>query len=437
MQIKHTFLFTLILGVAWTGYLFALSLGPDPAMNGIFGSTQTCASSGCHQGNPVNALGGTLTLSGLPEGGWTPGQTYELSVTIQRTGAQLFGFQLSAVADATNQQAGTLVQGHNRVKIICGRSTGNTTATVPCTTAGSIQYAEHSNALIRTSTYLVNWTAPSSASTGTVRFNFAGNAANGDANSTGDFIYTGVATVGPASASPPPVTTFYFPQVADGVQDAAVSWKTTIFVTNPAAVGSPAASGSIKLWTSSGTPFDAGFIDAAGAPAGSGNTILFTIGGGETRKFVSTASSALRQGFAIVTADAAVRGTAIFSQISGNTLFAEAGVPSADLVPRQSIFVDTTSGFSTGVAYANPNTSPAQITLQLFDAGGAPVGTPLAETLGANQHTSAFVSQKFAGAPPFTGTMQIRSNVPLAAIALRFASTGVFTTLPPVPLPGP
>src|SRR5438876_1310208 len=113
MQIKHTFLFSLILGLAWTGYLFGYVLGPDPAMNGIFGSGQTCATAGCHTGNPVNATGGSLTISGLPAGiGWTPGQTYPLTITIQRTGAKVFGFQLSTVADATNQQAGALTPGN-------------------------------------------------------------------------------------------------------------------------------------------------------------------------------------------------------------------------------------------------------------------------------------------------------------------------------------
>src|SRR5262249_51456277 len=148
MQIKHTFLFTLVLGLIWTGLLFAYINGPDPAVNGIFGSTQTCAQSGCHTGNPLNAAGGSLTLSGLPAT-WVPGQTYALSVTIARSGARLFGFQLSAVADGTNQQAGTLTAGHNRVQIICGRGTAaQSTQQVPCSTAGAIQYAEHNNAQI-------------------------------------------------------------------------------------------------------------------------------------------------------------------------------------------------------------------------------------------------------------------------------------------------
>src|SRR5437867_4485115 len=219
MQIKHTFLFTLILGLAWTGYLFAYVLGPDPGTNGIFSNAQTCSISGCHTGNPVNAPGGSVAISGLPtDAGWTPGQTYPLAITIQRTGLRLFGFQLSAVVDATNQQAGTLTAGSARVKIICGRGTPATAdQQVSCTTAGAIQYAEHSNAQVVISTYNVNWTAPSSAGVGTVRFNLAGNAANGDGNSTGDFIYTRVDRVDPAAAPPPPdLSTHAFTMVDRG-----------------------------------------------------------------------------------------------------------------------------------------------------------------------------------------------------------------------------
>src|SRR5262249_53296148 len=191
MQIKHTFLFTFILGLASTGYLFAYVNGPDPAMNGIFGTAQTCAVSGCHTGNPVNAAGGSVTIVGLPSSaGWTPGQTYPLNITIQRTGQRFFGFQLSAVSDATNQQAGTLTPGNARVQIKCGAGPAATsTRQVSCSTEGAIQYAEHSNAQVVTSTYLVNWTAPPTAEIGTVRFNLAGNAANGDLTNQGDFIY--------------------------------------------------------------------------------------------------------------------------------------------------------------------------------------------------------------------------------------------------------
>ena len=222
MQIKHTFLFTLFIALGWTGYLFAYVNGPDPAVNGIFGSGLTCNE--CHTGNPVNAPGGSVSISGLPtDTGWTPGQTYPLSITIARPRQRLFGFQLSAVADATNQQAGTLTAVNTRVQIKCGGATATTSTqevrpnadgTCP---SGTIWYAEHRDATSVTSTYLVNWTAPSSTSAGKVRFNLAGNAANGDITSQGDFIYTRVDYADPAVAPPVDLSTRAF-------MDAEVTW---------------------------------------------------------------------------------------------------------------------------------------------------------------------------------------------------------------------
>src|SRR5262245_28639514 len=369
MQIKHTFLFSFVLGIAWTGYLFAFSTGPDPGVNGVFGSNQTCNMSGCHTGNPVNASGGSVSISGLPST-WTPSQTYPLTVTVSRTGQRLFGFQLSAVVDSSTQQAGSLTVAAG-VKIV--------------STSG-IQFAEHSSAKAGSgsATFTVNWTAPANASAGTVRFNVAGNAANGDFTNQGDFIYTNEYKIGPATAPPPPppVTTFYFAQVADGVQDPTTLWKTTIFVTNPSPVGSPPATGLITVMTSGGAPFNAGFVDAAGTPVSNGNTVQFTVNGGQTRKFVSSAPGGLSSGFAIVTADADVRGTALFSKIVNGKVVAEAGVASARAVAQQPIVPDMTAGFDTGVAYADRAGTPATITLQLFDSSGNALSAAKQQMLG-------------------------------------------------------
>src|SRR5215475_16028930 len=98
MKTKHTFLFTFVLSLAWVGFLFAYQTGPDPGVNGIFGSgaQNTCAMSGCHAGNPLNAAPGSVSISGLPAT-WVAGQTYPLTVTVQRAGQRAFGFQLSPV----------------------------------------------------------------------------------------------------------------------------------------------------------------------------------------------------------------------------------------------------------------------------------------------------------------------------------------------------
>src|SRR5437667_12888467 len=178
MQIKHTFLFTLILGLAWTGLLFAFQFGPDPAMNGINGNGQTCATAGCHSSFALNSGGGSVSVSGLLGDAWVAGQTYPLTVTVTRTGQRAFGFQLSAVGDSTNQQAGSFARGTN-VQVKCGNLASSP---LSCSNASAIQFAEHQTPASGsgTGTFTVNWTAPASAGVGTVRFNVAGNAANND-----------------------------------------------------------------------------------------------------------------------------------------------------------------------------------------------------------------------------------------------------------------
>src|SRR6516162_1981359 len=202
MQIRHRFIVAFFLLLLPVTEAFAHVLGPDPGVNGIFGLAQTCNQAGCHDSFALNLTNGSVAVTGLPSS-WSPGQTYALSVTIKGPATQhIYGFQLSAVVDATNQQAGTLakVTGNNAVQVICGPSTGTFSGTgYPCGAPGAIQYAEHANANVVNSTYLVNWTAPANASVGTVRFNVAGNAANGDGFPTGDYIYTQVYKVAAAS----------------------------------------------------------------------------------------------------------------------------------------------------------------------------------------------------------------------------------------------
>src|SRR5690242_7070877 len=78
--------------------------------------------------------------------------------------------------------------------------------------------------------------------------------------------------------------TFYFAHVVNG--NAGGVWKTTIVLTNPAAAGSPAVSGSVTLTkddsnlSALGTAMNVNFIDEGGAAVGSGNTIPFQIAGG-------------------------------------------------------------------------------------------------------------------------------------------------------------
>src|SRR5579884_1387173 len=98
MRIKHTFFFTMLVGLTWVGLLFGYQGGPAQngagVVNGVFTGV-TCNQSGCHNSYALNASGGSLSLTGLPAQ-WTPGTTYPLVITVQRP-ASIYGFQISAV----------------------------------------------------------------------------------------------------------------------------------------------------------------------------------------------------------------------------------------------------------------------------------------------------------------------------------------------------
>jgi len=231
-------------------------------------------------------------------------------------------------------------------------------------------------------------------------------------------------------------TTFYFPHIANGVLSGTTIWKTTIFLTNPAASG--AASGTITFSQDNlnvglaGTPFNVTFTDEVGAVTT--GTITFSIGAGQTKKYVSAGTGAYSPGFATVSSpDGIVTGTSIFSEFDlGGRLIAEAGVPQAAALPKQAIFVDTIGGYNIGVAYANPGTSAATVTFSLLNSSAIPVAST-AQVLGPGNHVAKFTSEIFPNAGALAGTMQISSNVPVPTIALRFDPVfTIFTTLPPV-----
>lgn len=353
MQIKHTFLFTLILGIGWCGYLFAYALGPDPASNGIFGDARACSTSGCHVGNPVNLTGGSVTLTGLP-GAWTPGQTYPLTVMVQRTGQVRFGFQLSAVVDATNQQAGTLTGGSSNVMVISG---------------GGIQYAEHRNAN-SVSTFSVNWTAPSSASVGKVRFNLAGNAANGDVNNTGDFIYTRIDRIDPQAPVDTSVRAFAFGDRAG------------VFVTTDGSGDQTAGYSRIQADTGSTTP----------------------------------------------------TGVAIFGLRQNNVVVTEAGVPASPLITAGRIYAEVNGPVNTGLAIANPNSQAAVINFHFTDSAGNDFASSATTIAANQQVARFLNQDPFNGGAVVQGTFSFSSNVPVSVVALRglINERGEFliTTLP-------
>jgi hypothetical protein len=224
--------------------------------------------------------------------------------------------------------------------------------------------------------------------------------------------------------------TFYFPQVAVGGFGNG-SWVTTIFVSNARA---DTASGTITLTKSDGGPFNSTWVDEAGRSVSNGNQIPFQLGPSESRKFMSIPDIGLTTGYATVSSNSlGVLGNAMFTQLgpAGN-MVSEAGVPMGIPLGKQAVFVDTTSGFKTGVAIANPNSNALHINFELVNDTGQIV-LRTSRDLSGYQHTSFFVHELFPDAPTMVGRLQFYCVNPMVSVALRFEpSFTVFTTMPPI-----
>jgi hypothetical protein len=224
--------------------------------------------------------------------------------------------------------------------------------------------------------------------------------------------------------------TFYFPQVSVGAFNGG-SWRTTIFLSN--ATGSP-ASGTVTFLRSDGAPFNSTWIDEAGSPVSNRNVIPFTLGPSQSRRFMSVADIPIATGFATVSSNSGgVLGNAMFTELdAADNMIAEAGVPMAIPLGKQAIFVDTTNGFLTGVAVANPNSTTLHIHFELVSDSGQIIQTQLRD-LAPGQHMSTFVHELFPGAPSMVGRLQFWCATPMVSVGLRFQpSLTSFTTMPPI-----
>jgi hypothetical protein len=233
----------------------------------------------------------------------------------------------------------------------------------------------------------------------------------------------------------PAQSVLYFPQFVDGVQGN-VFWASAIALTIPAAVGTPAATGSITLTQDNGTPLNVQFFDENHVPIG--NT--FQLAGGQTKFFdspvlIGNFTGGFNAGFATVTSSLPINGGLVFYEGSATgALIGEAGVLSATPLTRQATVVVKDNNSSVGVAVANPGTGTASLTFQLLDKSGVDLAQKVTRTLTGNNHTAFFVQDLFPSVTDkIYGTMRITSDVPIVSTALLF-SLGSFATLPLIPL---
>lgn len=166
----------------------AFSGGPPNGVTGAPGEP-TCAVSGCHSTNGVNTGSGTLSLAGLPAN-YAPNQEIDLTVTLAQSNRVLYGFSLTALNASGDPVGELIVTEVTRTQRSTENITGAIREYISHTFEGITPNAQNQNS------WRLRWKAPAQ-SAGQVTFYVAGNAANGNGTTGGDFIYTTSAVTRP------------------------------------------------------------------------------------------------------------------------------------------------------------------------------------------------------------------------------------------------
>jgi len=175
----------------------ANSFGPPLAKTAAPGEG---ACTDCHTGHILNpdALG-SVTIDGVPTS-YMPGQTYTLTVTVQRTGQIRWGFELTALKSSDATAAGTITITNTLTRM--GTLNGRTYVEQTTVNGDDGTFSNQSSG-----SWEFSWTAPA-AGAGAVTFYAAGNAADGNGSNSGDFIYTKTASSLEGSATDVSATTW-------------------------------------------------------------------------------------------------------------------------------------------------------------------------------------------------------------------------------------
>src|SRR6267142_619799 len=156
--------------------LQAFSSGPPANRNGVGGVFCTA----CHRSFDLNSGQGSVWLLGLPSA-WVPGETYALQVIVTDPQAMRWGFELSAIGGGGDQAGQLIPASDGRTFVQTGSVNGKTVQFIEHTSVGS--------AIGSSNVFQFSYRTPDDPNFGSIRFNLAGNAANGNGNNQGDYIY--------------------------------------------------------------------------------------------------------------------------------------------------------------------------------------------------------------------------------------------------------
>ena len=174
--------------------LLAFSSGPPIRRTGIVDGGANCSVCHSDRGRANSDPLGSVKLEDAQP--YQPGVAQTIKVTISHPDQSRWGFQLTARFINDGSMAGSFAPVDGETKVIC--DDGARGVPGPCASASTLSWIEHVSA-VRSATgaghsYQLQWTPPAQEN-GDIMFYYAGNAANGDGNLTGDHIYTSTTRV--------------------------------------------------------------------------------------------------------------------------------------------------------------------------------------------------------------------------------------------------
>ena|SRR5436190_13453262 len=159
----------------------ASAQGPSPSHTNAPNEDNCTA---CHVDHAVNSGTGSVQILVIPQT-YQPGQQIPITVTTSQAGAVVYGFQLTAL-DQSGKTAGTFTlptQNPAQIQIVNNIVGGQPRKYVEHTVDGILPTQFDSKS------WTFTWTAPN-PSAGQIDFYAAGNSANSDGTTSGDYIYT-------------------------------------------------------------------------------------------------------------------------------------------------------------------------------------------------------------------------------------------------------
>jgi len=212
----------------------------------------------------------------------------------------------------------------------------------------------------------------------------------------------------PLSSNP-----LFFPHFADGGD-----YRTSLFLLN---TSTSVEGGTARFFKNDGSPLA---VRLAGDPQGSASIFTYSIPAGGFAVLLSDGSpDTVNTGSVQITPDVgtpAPVGAGVFSYAPAGTLVTESGIPAVAPTTEARIYIDRSTGHSTGLAIAAPNSTPLRLVLNAFATDGITPAGSGALDLGGNGHVAKFDYEFIPMlSNGFTGVLDIASSSPFVALTIR------------------